>query len=305
MDLRRIEIFCRIVELKSFTKAAEAVRLSQPTVSEHIRLLEEDLGEKLLERSGREIAATPAGRLFYKFARRLLNTRDEARQALAEFRGKLAGELLIGASTIPGAYLLPQLVQSFKQTHPEIRTRLKISSTASILDELQAGLLELALVGSSGHQNQLELTPIAADELILVTAADHPWAERAVIQPHQLIEQPFILREKGSGSRTTVETALQAQGVPLEDLQIVAEMGNSESLRQAVKAGLGLTILSKRAVAEELAAGTLCQLHIEGLQIHRNIYLARHLRRTLSPLAEAFRQHLLAQTTDQAATQSC
>jgi DNA-binding transcriptional LysR family regulator len=295
MDLKRIEIFCKIVDLKSFTRAAEEVRLAQPTVSDHMRQLEEELNEKLLERSGRIVQLTPAGKTFLPFARRMLLLRDEARQALARFRGDLSGKLLIGASTIPGAYLLPGQLQKFKAAHSGIELSLKIASTQQTLSDLLDGKLELALTGASGKQGQLEFIPLAKDELVLVVGPDHPWQAVASISPQQLCSQPFILREEGSGTRSSMAEALQQRGVRLSDLQVVAEMGNGEAVRQAVKAGIGAAIISRRAVAEELSAGTLRSVPIQDLAIVRHIYLVQPLRRSLSPLAEAFSQHLLAQ----------
>lgn len=298
MDLKRIEIFCKVVDLKSFSRAAEEVRLAQPTVSEHIRLLEEDWGEKLLERSGRGIQLTPAGKLFYQYARRLLLLRDEARQALLNFRGELTGKLLVGASTIPGAYLLPEQLQRFKEEHPDIELSLKISSTRQTLNDLLEGKLELALTGASSKQTHLQFIPLAKDELVLVVNSGHPWTRVPSLTPRQLTEQPFILREEGSASRATMAEALQEAGVRLSDLRIVADMGNNEAVRQAVKAGIGATVISRRAVAEELSGATLKIISVEGLRMTRQIYLVRPLRRSLSPLAEAFCHYLLAQEFD-------
>ena len=295
MDLRRVRIFCKIVEMKSFSRAAEAVHLAQPTVSEHMRLLEEELGEKLLERSGRSVEPTPAGKMFHPYARNLLRLSDEAAQALSSFRGTLAGKLQIGASTIPGAYLLPAQLQAFKAKHPQVQLSLKISSTAQTLSDLLDARLELALIGAASSHQQLQLTPLATDEMVLVVNPGHPWAVRQPIAVSSLKEHPFILREEGSGSRTTTAEALLGQGLRLSELQLVAEMGNSEAVRQSVKAGIGAAILSQRAVAEELRAGSLVQVEIDGLRISRDIYLARHQRRTLSPLADAFIQQLLRQ----------
>jgi DNA-binding transcriptional LysR family regulator len=298
MDLKRIEIFCKIVDLKSFTRAAEEVRLAQPTVSEHMRLLEDELGEKLLERSGRNVLLTPAGKLFHQYARRLLLLRDEALQALAGFRGDLSGKLLIGASTIPGAYLLPEQLQRFKAEHPAIELSLKIASTQQTLSDLLDGKLELALTGASSKHSQLEFTPLAKDQLVLVVNSGHPWVRQPIITPQQLRDQPFILREEGSGTRSTMTEALQPLGIRLVDLSVVAEMGNNEAVREAVKAGIGAAIISRQAVAEELTAGTLEIISVKGLNMSRHIYLVRHQRRSLSPLAEAFFRHLLAQNFD-------
>ena len=295
MDLKRIEIFCKIVDLKSFTRTAEEVHLAQPTISEHMRLLEEELGEKLLERSGRAIPLTPAGQVFLPFARRILLLRDQAHQEMARFRGELSGKLLLGASTIPGAYLLPEQLKRFKSAHPDIDLSIKISSTQQTLNDLHGGKLELALTGASSKHPQLQFTPLAEDELVLVVNSSHPWADIPMLSPSRLPEQQFILREEGSGSRSTMEDALQNFGIRLSDLRVVAEMGNSEAVRQAVKAGIGAAIVSRRAVAEEIAGGSLKTVPIENLQITRHFYLVRHQRRSLSPLAEAFAQHLLGQ----------
>jgi len=295
MDLKRLEIFCKIIDLKSFTRAAEEVHLAQPTVSEHMRLLEEELNEKLLERSGRNIRLTPAGQLFYPYARRMLLLKDEARQELARFRGEMRGKLLLGASTIPGAYLLPEQLRRFKAAHPNIDLSLKISSTQQTLNDLLEGTLELALTGACTKQPQLEFVPLASDELILVVAPDHPWKAASPLDPLQLGSQPFILREEGSGSRSTMLEALQSHGIRLSNLQVVAEMGNNEAVRQAVKAGIGAAIISRRAVAEEITRGSLRCVPVENLRMTRHIYLVRPLRRSLSPLAELFAQHLLSQ----------
>ena len=298
MDLKRIEIFCKIVDLKSFTRAAAELRLAQPTVSEHIRLLEEELGEKLLERSGRSVQLTPAGQLFHPYARRLLQLRDEARQALAGFRGDLAGKLLIGASTIPGAYLLPEHLKRFKTAHPAVELSLRIASTRQTLNDLIEGKLELVLTGASSKNTQLNFTQIAKDQLVLVVDSGHPWVLRPAIPPRQLLEQPFILREEGSGTRTTMAESLQKLGIRLNELAVVAEMGNNETVREAVKAGIGAAVISRRAVAEDIAAGSLQIIPVKGLHMTRHIYLVRHQRRSLSPLAETFAKYLLAQKFD-------
>ena len=143
MDIHRLEVFCKVLELQSFTRAADAVCLTQPTVSEHIRALEETVGEKLVDRLGREVLPTPAGKILYRYARDMILLRDEAIQALEKFKGKLSGHLLIGASTIPGTYILPQLIGSFKASHPTIQITLKIGSSGEIVQGLLDGKLEL------------------------------------------------------------------------------------------------------------------------------------------------------------------
>ncbi|MDH4333589.1 MAG: LysR family transcriptional regulator, partial [Desulfobulbaceae bacterium] len=164
MDLHRLEVFCKVVELKSFTKAAEAIFLSQPTVSEHIRSLEEMLEERLVDRLGREVLPTQAGQLLYKYARKLLRLQQETIQAMADYRGVLAGHLSLGASTIPGAYILPQRIGAFKRLHPAIQLTLSIGNSRTVADGVLAGDTEFGVVGARWSDPSLEWLEILEDE---------------------------------------------------------------------------------------------------------------------------------------------
>jgi len=292
VDIRRLEVFCKVLELKSFTRAAEAVLLSQPTVSENIRLLEDLVGEKLLDRLGREVLPTPAGRILYEYARRIIQLRDEALQAMRQYRGELSGTLALGASTIPGAYLLPPQIESFRLCYPDVQLQLRIGDTAAVVEELLQGGLELGLVGARSREPRLESEALFADELQLTLYPDHRWAERSEVQPEELAGEPFILREQGSGSRLVMSQALREHGFDPGRLQVVAEMGSSEAVRQGIKSRLGISILSSLAVAEDLQRGTLVSVPLGGLRLHRPFYLLRRRNRQLSPLALAFYEHL-------------
>ena len=293
MEMKRLEIFCRVVELKSFTRAAEASLLTQPTVSENIRLLEEELEEKLLDRLGREVLPTPAGEILYRYARDILQLRDEVRQALTDYRGRLAGALLIGASTIPGTYLLPPLVATFRNAFPQIRPTLKIAGSGQIVEALLRGELSIALVGAKTADPRLECRELPGDELLLVIPPGHPWWGRKEIAVPELVEQPFILREPGSGSRQVMAAALRRHGLELEKLDVHAEMGSNEAVLQAVRAGLGMAVISSLAVAEDLKRGTLQSPTIVNADMRRPFYLVRRRSRELSPLAQTFCAHLL------------
>jgi len=292
VDIRRLEVFCRVVELKSFTRAAEAVLLTQPTVSENIRLLEEMLGEKLLDRLGREALPTPAGRILYGYARRIIQLRDEAQQALLQHRGELSGVLALGGSTIPGAYLLPQLIESFRQSCPQVQLNLRIADTAWVVAALLDGELELGVIGARWKDQRIESDQAFADELVLAVAADHPWAGRRSVRLDELEDQPFLLREQGSGSRMVMSQVLREHGFDPERLKVVAEMGSSEAVRQGVKLRLGVSILSSLAVAEDVQRGALATVPLEGVRIRRPFFLVRRRGRQLSPLALAFFDHL-------------
>jgi len=296
MDLKRLELFCKVVDLKNFTRAADAAGLSQPSVSEHIRCLEEEIGERLLDRLGREVLPTPAGRVLLRYARRLLELRDQAVQAMDEFGGRLSGRLRLGASSIPGNYLLPTAIEGFRQQHPAVQVQLAIGGTGSMLGELLEGNVELAVVGDIGHPAQIEFQPLFEDELVLAVPIGHPWQQRGTLQPGELSGCRYIQREPGSGSRTVVERALQQAGVEVKGFEVVAEFGSNEAIRQAIRAGIGASILSLRAISDDLEQGRLARVRIEGLRLTRPFYLARRRNRQLAPVAQAFQDHLLEQT---------
>jgi DNA-binding transcriptional LysR family regulator len=298
MDIHRLEVFCSVLDLQSFTKAAEAVCLTQPTVSEHIRALEEMLGEKLIDRLGREILPTPAGKILYGYARKIIQLRNEAIQALEKYKGNLSGQLLIGASTIPGTYILPKFIGSFKADHPSIQISVDIASSADIVEKILRSDIELGLVGARWQDKRIVLEEIFSDELILTAFPDHPWAKKKSIELANLSGQAFILREKGSGTRMVMSEKLQEHGFDLSQLDVVAAMGSTEAVRQAIKARIGVSILSYHAVSEDLQRGTLITIPIAGVRIFRSFYLIQRKNRQPSPLCSAFLRYLRERSTE-------
>jgi DNA-binding transcriptional LysR family regulator len=288
MDLHRLEIFVKVAELKSFTLAAEALRLSQPTVSEHIRSLEEMVEATLVDRLGRELRLTAAGQLLYRYAVKLLQVREEARQAMADFRGVQAGRIVIGASTIPGSYLLPQIIGAFKRKHPAVQITLKIANTAAVAEMVQKGEVGLGLVGSRLPEKRLSFEEVYLDELVLAVTPQHPWAARPEVAPAELYGQPFIMRERGSGTQMAVKRILGEHGLDFGNLTVAAEMPNTEAVRQSIKAGVGIGILSRLAVAAELAYGDLVAVTVTGIELHRPLYLIQRLGRELPAVYESF-----------------
>ncbi|MFZ2448567.1 MAG: selenium metabolism-associated LysR family transcriptional regulator [Syntrophobacteraceae bacterium] len=294
MDIHRLMVFCKVIELQSFTRAAEAVCLTQPTVSEHIRALEDSLGEKLIDRLGREILPTPAGKILYQYAREIIQLRDKAVQALEKFKGNLSGALMIGASTIPGSYILPGLIGSFKTIYPSIQITLKIGDSGEVVRMILEGGIEIGMIGARWEERRITLEDAYSDELALVVYPGHPWEGREYVEPSELAEMPFISRERGSGTRMVMLQALESAGFAASRLNVVAEMGNTEAVRQAVKARIGIAILSSLAVQEDIERQTLCQVPLNGIRIQRPFYLVQRKNRELSPLCSAFLEHLRA-----------
>lgn len=292
IDLRQVEVFYHVAKLRSFSKAAAFLMLTQPTVSGHIKALEESLSLVLFDRLGRQIRLTRAGEVLYGYARRLLSTKSAAQQALYELRGGLHGELVIGGSSIPGQYVLPRLLGRFTRQYPAITVRLSITDTMDTLEHIINGDLELGLVGARVPHPQILYHRFINDEMLLAVSPDHPWAVRRIVSPDELTSQPFLQRERGSGSRLVVEQTLKQHGLDPATLHVVAELGSTEAIKQGIKAGLGLSILSRLALADELQAGSLQTVAIEGFTLSRSFYIIRHKHHTLSPLCQTFEAFL-------------
>lgn len=288
MDIRRLEIFSKVAELGSFSRAAEALFLTQPTISEHVRALEDELGVQLLDRLGRGATPTRAGQLLLGYAHRMLALSREAHQALERFQGRMSGELIVGGSTIPGEYVLPALVGQFKAKYPDILISLLIGSTRQVSDWLEEGRVEVGVVGAQPASRALESKELMADELVVVVPATHAWATRRTTSLADLQKEPMIVRERGSGSREALEHALHEAGLSLAALRVVGEMGSTQAVKQAVRAGIGIALVSKRAVEDECRAGLLACVKVKDLRVARAFHLVTHRDRSRSPLAQAF-----------------
>ena len=288
MDLRRLEIFVKVAELGSFSRAAEALFLTQPTVSEHVRALEDEVGLPLLDRLGRGATPTRAGELLLGYARRILTLGREARQAMDQFQGKMRGELVIGGSTIPGEYVFPAVIGQFKRKYPDISVCLLIGSSQQVSDWVEEGRVELGIVGARASTRALESRSLMSDELVVVVAGDHPWAGRSSVTVEDLRDEPMLVRERGSGSRKAFEDALAGVGLDLGCFRVVGEMGSTQAVKQGVAAGIGVSLMSRRAVEDECRSRKLAWLYVQGLEIARDFYLITHRERSRGPLAQAF-----------------
>ncbi len=292
MEIKKLEAFCKVVELKSFTRAAEAVLLSQPTVSEHIRSLEHELDQKLVDRLGREIEPTPVGRILYGYAIKILQTRQEAVQAVEQYSGKLIGRILIGCGTIPGTYFLPSLIGAFRRQYPDIKATLRINSSKIIAGKVLDGEYELGVVGAKWNETGLNWTKMFSDELTLALHPAHPWVHKESVSLSQVIREPFIMREPESGTRKVFSRILAQNGFKENNLTEVAEIGSTAAVKEAVKAGIGVAILSKSAVTDDVNCKRLVTIAIKGLQMKRPFYLIQRSHRELSPVTTVFANYL-------------
>ena len=292
MDLWQLRIFRNVIHHKSFSRAAEAVHLTQPTISSHIKDLENHFGCQLIDRMSKKALPTKAGELLNEYAGRLLTLQEEMEMALAEFQGKMSGRLTIGGSTIPGEYILPRIIGQFIQKYPDITVSLVIGDTEKIIEDILTGAVELGVVGAKSGEKQIAQEIFIEDDMRVIIPCTHEWAEQNSINLKSLLKAPFILRESGSGTLASLEKSFNDAGNDVSELNIVAEMGSTEAVVQGIKGLIGISILSPIAVFDELKAGSLKALTITGMNLKRNFYLTLHKDRSLSPLGKVFIEFL-------------
>lgn len=288
MNLRQLEVFVAVAEEGSFSRAAEEVLLTQSTVSQHIAALENELGVRLFDRTGRGAELTDGGVLFREHVRQVLADCDDLRQAMARFRGMEEPGLTVGASNIPANYLIPALLPALAMRHPGIVLSVRAGDSREMVEQLLAGDVALAVVGDRTEHGEISFAPLITDQMLLVVGTEHPWRNRQAVTPEELTNTPLIVREIGSGSGRAVTQALRDAGLDPERLCIVAHLGSNEAVKQAVIGGFGAAFLSSLSIQRELAHGELHVLPLGGVAVARRFWLATRRARTLSPAAQAF-----------------
>jgi DNA-binding transcriptional LysR family regulator len=234
------------------------------------------------------VLLTDAGHRLYGYAQRILSLHREAIQDITGREAPLAGELTIAASSVPGEHLLPDLLAVFQERYPHIQVRATVTDSKNVLDQVEQGHFHLGLVGGKKESPHLEFRCFAKDNLVLVVAAKHAWSRRKRVSLSQFAQEPLIVREAGSGSRSCLEQSLANAGKSLHDLRIALELGSNEGIKEAVLRGIGVAVLSWRAVQKEVQAGKLHALPITGLSLEREIFVTWDKRRVLPIPARLF-----------------
>jgi DNA-binding transcriptional LysR family regulator len=287
MDTRQLAAFCAVVERRSFSQAAERLGVTQPAVSLQVRALEQRLGQRLIDRSGRRVEPTEAGRRLYRNAQRLLELERQLVEDVRGDGGLLKGSLAIGASTGPGAHLVPLLLCDFQREHADVRIALSVADTHAVIERVAERELELGIVGALRRHRSLDFEPLVVDEIVLAVPPDHH-AAGGEIGLDGLREETIIVMQEGAGVRQVVDEELRRAGLRLRGLEPRLELGLQESVKSAVAAGYGVTFISRSAIEGELAAGTLAAARVEGLEPSRQIYVVRSRGRRMTSVAEAF-----------------
>ncbi|GAB6173179.1 selenium metabolism-associated LysR family transcriptional regulator [Paradesulfitobacterium aromaticivorans] len=284
--LHQLEVFLQVAEKESFTKAAEALFLSQSTVSAHISNLEKNFGQKLFDRLGKEVVLTPFGETLYPWAREILALRDKALWEMKDWTGKIEGHLSIAASTVPAQYVIPLLLSKFLNKYKGIKFVLEQSGSEKAAEKLVKGEAEIGMLGEQYYQEQLNFIPFVEEKLVLITPANLHFRKETSIS--DLVDYPFLFRKSDSGTQANLEKMLNAAGVPLSELKVVGYFDSLETLKESVKEGIGISIISAIAAVDYVDKKLINAYQIAELPEKRMFYFAHHKKRTLSPLAEAF-----------------
>lgn len=268
----QLYIFMTVADKKNFSRAGEFLNMTQPAISQHIHALEEYYGVKLFERSSKKVELTQAGTILYNYARNILNLHQVAKRAVADLVDTVTGKLNIGASLTIGEYVLPRLLANFAAKYPDVEYSVWIGNTELIHERTREGTIDIGLVEGVIEDGQLLIKPFLQDELVLVAPMSHPLAAKSSISREDLRECVFVIREEGSGTRLAVEEFFLKAGFRPER---IITLGSTQAIKEAVEAGLGITILSKWCLRKELLLGSLKLLRIKGLEIPRWFFLVQ------------------------------
>jgi DNA-binding transcriptional LysR family regulator len=275
IELTKLEIFLHAAEHLNFSEAARHMHLSQPTISHHIKALEEELEVELFKRTGAGLQLTEAGRLLLPWARKMMSESIELKAMIGALREGIAGNLRIACSTTAGKYVLPQLAARFSQRYPSIRVSIMRCMPEYIVPRLLDGEANLGVVSYEMHDEYMEMQEFFEDMISLIVPSRHPWAFRPSIRPEEIVGEPIILREPTSGTRRVMLSELAKHDISLEDLNIFMELGNAEAIVRTVAAGYGISFVSTLASACPLEGGNIVDVAVEGLELRRKIYMVR------------------------------
>ena len=284
INLHQLQIFQAVAIHRSYTRAAEALYLSQPAVSLQVRALEKTIGLPLFEKSGRTLRLTDAGRELLTYSDRIFALLDETKLVLEELSGARRGMVKVAASTTAGIYVVPTALGAFHRQNPDVKLTLDVVNRITVQEHLLNDEIDLAVMGLIEDTHELDVERFIPNELVVIAPPHHRLAGRSDIPLEELVEETLLLREAGSGTRTDVERMFSARDIPL---QIGMELRSSGAIKQAVAAGLGVSVMPESALELELKAERLITLDVEGFPVHRYWYLVRRAGRHLSAAADA------------------
>ena len=291
LDTHQLNIFVVAAETLNFTQAARRLHLTQPSVTQHIQALEQHFGQALFIRSGHHLTLTEAGSALLPLAREMVALSIRTDEVMESLKGEVYGHLRVGCSTTPGKYVLPRLLAAFMRHYPRVNASCNVTSRQNALQWLAEGKVGVALSSSHEFNGDAEFHKLFSDPVVLIVPRHHPWARRRDLQPAELAEGIFILREEESGTYRVVRDGLARQGVRLEDFRRVLTLGNSEAIGFAVMEGIGVGFVSQQ-VARQVVAGRVAEVPIAGLELAQDIYIGRNWRIPATRVQAAFWEYV-------------
>ncbi|MGH4119053.1 selenium metabolism-associated LysR family transcriptional regulator [Clostridium sp.] len=286
MDFKQIEAFTSVAKFKSFSKAASMIFLSQPTISSHIASLEKELNVQLFDRTSKVVYLTPAGESFLEYAINLISTRNNAISNLSNFNTKVSGKLHLSASTTPCNSLVPDLIKKFSALYPDVRFNITEQGSGDIIKNILDLNCEIGIVGTTIKNEKIKSYKLMEDDLVLVSSTDLNIPDEITLK--DLLKYKFIIRDKKSATRSTLDTALESNGINPNLLNVFCEVNNLDNLLQFVKLGTGVSIISKKISFDYIDRSKIKISAISDLHLKRNLYLIVNSKRTLTPVANAF-----------------
>jgi len=288
MNFHHVKAFCTIVSEGSFSRAAEKLHLTQPTISAQIQSLEKGLRTRLFDRSAQGISLTQPGRVFHPYALQLLELSERAEQTMDELQGLKHGKVEVGASTVPGHYLLPQALAQFKAAHPGLEVTLTVSNSQDIRNGVRDGRFELGMVGERVRDERLAFEQLAQDRLVVAMRPEHPLSGRTSLRAAELVGEPLVMREHGSGTRSALERGLATVELSTAELNVFLELSSIEAIKMAIRSVDALAVLSEWSIRDEARLGLLHVAALEGVMVERDLFLVKRAHGFLSVASEAF-----------------
>ncbi len=290
ITMQQMEAIISLAQEGSFSRAAKKMLLTQPALTKNIKNIENYLGVRIVNRSPLGISLTPEGKIIYEYAQRIIKLRNEAGEKIIQLNENTGGEIYIGASTIPATYILPRALSLFRKKYDNVRVHVQTADSEETMNMVLAGEVEIGLIGKNPLNKKLLSEPLGKDRLVLAAAQNHPWCKRESITLTELSAEPFVIREKGSATRDVWEFYLKEhKAVSLAEFNICCEFGSSEAVKEAIIAGLGVSILSLHAIGRELLQGLLREIKIANLPaMERDFYLIRQKQLDLKPIHKLF-----------------
>lgn len=293
MDLRQLETFIKVVDLKSFSGAAEKLHITQPTVTNHIQNLEKELDTILINRSGKNISLTEAGRLLYKYAIHIVNSCEMAKFDLAAYKGRIEGHLSIYSSSVPRKYVLPHIINKFLEQYPDVSFTLDDNDSENVIQNILEGETDFGIVGAKYPSKKLNYIELMEDRLLLITPNNSIYTEPnySSLPMDKIVKGRFLFREEGSGTRKLLDNRLKKHRV--DNLNIIAYIKDTETIKELVSLGVGLSFLSEKAIVDDVKSGKYKAYYIDEIDLNRKFYFVYHNNRQLSPLNETFKTFIL------------